>query len=546
MACDPYFADVSLLLHCDGSNGSTTFVDSSSVGNVMSASHVQIDTAAPAFGTGALQFVTSAGVLTTPISNGGPLDLGGTVDFTIEGWLKLTHATSGDQGQIMSDFAGSPAFWFMECVAEGGSSFRVEMQMNTTSGAWTAESPAFTATAGVWYPFAVVMSSGALSAFISGNQGVIEHTTGTREPSSGSWHIGESGNGSVRFLGELDEIRVTKGFARYTSNYTPAGPFPDGACATVPNVVGEALASAASDIVTAGFVVGTETPQVSLTVPDGDVISQNPAGGTYEAAGSAVNLVYSIGDSFSAPVLSGSVPNPVTQPLAGVLTWTESLDGATPAPGYDIYRDGVSIATVGAVLTYTDTVPTAGTYTYNVAAYDSTIPADISAKSNSLPLTYSGSVVGFPNCIFDEAIFGGYFGGLLNLVEFTYMPGRTPFEEGATNLIINRYKQEPTDVRQRGVDFTQFVVPGELLQTVAVTGISAQGVLQDATNPLVIPLVVTDLIIDPVTQLKFGYTVSGGQNGIEYTVQFTTTTNIQTETLEEIFSINVLVEDSFP
>lgn len=228
---------------------------------------------------------------------------------------------------------------------------------------------------------------------------------------------------------------------------------------------------------------------------------------------------------------------PATGPFTG---------GGVAAPGYDIYRDGVSIATVGQVLTYTDNVPSAGTYTYNVAAYDPSIPGDISAESNTVSLDYVQAVVGFPNTIFDEVIFGAYFGGQLNLVEFTYMPGRTPFEQGATNLIINRYLQEPTDVRQRGVDFTQFAVPGELLQTVAVSGINAQGVPQDQTNPLVTPLVVTNLVIDPVTQLKFGYTVSGGQDGIEYTIQFMTTTNIQEQTLEEIFSINFRVENMFP
>ena len=215
-------------------------------------------------------------------------------------------------------------------------------------------------------------------------------------------------------------------------------------------------------------------------------------------------------------------------------------------PGYDVYRNGVSIATVGNVLTYTDNVPAYGTYTYNVAAYDTGVPGDISPESNPVSLTYSASVVGFPNCIFDEQIYGAYFGGQLNLVEFTYMPGRTPFEEGATNLIINRYKQEPTDTRQRGVDFTQFAVPGEILTGVTVTGISAQGVPQAQTSPLVTPLVITNVVIDPVTQLKFAYSVSGGQTGIEYTVQFTTTTSIQTATLEEIFSINIMIEDMFP
>ncbi len=113
-------------------------------------------------------------------------------------------------------------------------------------------------------------------------------------------------------------------------------------------------------------------------------------------------------------------------------------------------------------------------------------------------------------------------------------------------MIINRYKQEPADVRQRGVDFTQFAVPGEILTGVTVTGISAQGVPQAQTSPLVTPLVITNVVIDPVTQLIFAYIVSGGQNGIEYTVQFTTTTSIQTATLEEIFSVNIMIEDAFP
>ena len=96
------------------------------------------------------------------------------------------------------------------------------------------------------------------------------------------------------------------------------------------------------------------------------------------------------------------------------------------------------------------------------------------------------------------------------------------------------------------MDYTFFVVPGEEIQTVEVTGISAQGVPQAATNPLVTPLVITDLIIDPATGIKFAYTASGGQDGIEYTVQFTTTTQIQTSTVEEVFSINILIEDMFP
>ena len=48
---DPYFANVSLLLHCDGSDASTTFTDSSSNGHTVTASNdAQIDTAQSKFG----------------------------------------------------------------------------------------------------------------------------------------------------------------------------------------------------------------------------------------------------------------------------------------------------------------------------------------------------------------------------------------------------------------------------------------------------------------------------------------------------------------
>ena len=290
------------------------------------------------------------------------------------------------------------------------------------------------------------------------------------------------------------------------------------ASATVPDVIGNDLATATAAITGARLIVGTVSYAYDLIIPVGDVITQAPTGGSSAALGSAVDLTLSLGPRL--------VPNIIGDTLT---TATAAITGVGLVVGIIGYIPNVAL--VGTVV---DQSPVGGT----PATAGDSVDFDISLGSPQ-----GGAV---PNTIYDEVIFGAYFGGQLNLVEFTYMPGRTPFEQGATNLIINRYKQEPTDNRQRGVDFTQFVVPGETLQTVAVTGISAQGVPQASTNPLVTPLVVSNVIIDPVTNLKFGYSVSGGQNGVEYTVQFTCTTNVQGVTLEEIFSINIMIEDSFP
>jgi len=64
---------------------------------------------------------------------------------------------------------------------------------------------------------------------------------------------------------------------------------------TVPGVVGMAQADAEAAITSANLTVGTITQEYSDTVPAGDVISQDPVGGTSVVINSAVDLVVSLG-----------------------------------------------------------------------------------------------------------------------------------------------------------------------------------------------------------------------------------------------------------
>jgi len=64
---------------------------------------------------------------------------------------------------------------------------------------------------------------------------------------------------------------------------------------SVPNVVGQAQATAEGNITGAGLVVGNVTTANHASVPAGDVISQNPVGSTSVAIGSSVDLVVSLG-----------------------------------------------------------------------------------------------------------------------------------------------------------------------------------------------------------------------------------------------------------
>ncbi|MBI3801634.1 MAG: VCBS repeat-containing protein, partial [Deltaproteobacteria bacterium] len=80
----------------------------------------------------------------------------------------------------------------------------------------------------------------------------------------------------------------------------------------VPNVVGQAQATAGSTIGTAGLVVGVTSAANSTTVPAGQVISQNPAAGTSVALGSAVNLVVSQGPPPPGVTLASITVSPTT------------------------------------------------------------------------------------------------------------------------------------------------------------------------------------------------------------------------------------------
>jgi hypothetical protein len=100
-------------------------------------------------------------------------------------------------------------------------------------------------------------------------------------------------------------------------------------------------------------------------------------GTTYSYTVSSVSAVGEGTQSSSVSVLSGvpfnaptnvdvTIPSPNSAPLNPVITWTASTAGSATGTltGYEIFRDTVSIGTVGLVLTYTDTVSSSGTYAY--------------------------------------------------------------------------------------------------------------------------------------------------------------------------------------
>lgn len=99
---------------------------------------------------------------------------------------------------------------------------------------------------------------------------------------------------------------------------------------TVPDVTGLSQSTATSNITAANLVVGTVASQQHPSIPAGTVISQNPVGSSSVLAGSAVDLVVSLGD------VTAPTPNPMTfaaapqatGPTRIIMTATSASDDA--------------------------------------------------------------------------------------------------------------------------------------------------------------------------------------------------------------------------
>lgn len=211
---DPYRSNVSLLLHGDGSNGSTTIVDSSPTPKTVTAvGNAQISTAQSKFGGASIAFDGSGDYLTVPASEAMTL---GSTNFTVECFLHLnvinTSMVIYDSGQLVGPVI------YVTSANEWGLFFNGSNRIVTSNPA---------ATANTWNHLAWTRSGSDSKLFLNGVQ-IGSTYTGTNNYSSTAPRIGARFDATLPLNGYIDEFRITKGVARYTSNFTPpTAPFPD-------------------------------------------------------------------------------------------------------------------------------------------------------------------------------------------------------------------------------------------------------------------------------------------------------------------------------
>jgi hypothetical protein len=220
---DPDFASVSLLLHMDGANGSTAFTDSSNNSLVFTAAeNAQISTAEKKFGTGSA-FFSSSGSDGIYASTYGSAFNFGSGDFTVEWWWYPLNLTSNAYQLIFSSWhGGQEAFWFGTgngrlCVSLNANVFNFDFGFGGTNDNSSIA-------LNQWQHCACVRFGNSVKLFVDGVNTDNGTFSGSVDSPSGNIDVGGfdySGGGFISSHGYVDDLRVTKGVARYTANFTP-------------------------------------------------------------------------------------------------------------------------------------------------------------------------------------------------------------------------------------------------------------------------------------------------------------------------------------
>ena len=214
---DPYASNVSLHLKMDGANGSTTFTDSSPNAIVVTVvGNAQISTTQSKYNGSAGYFDGTGDYLSIASSSYFNLP----ADFTVECWFNASNGANSQQ-VIAGKWTGTGNVAWTVVINPGLS----QILLGTANSGSFVATLTFTATSTIttnaWHHLAVVRSGSTVLVFLNGVQAGAGQTSTSNLTASDSnaLTIGQF-QGINYFTGYIDELKITKGVARYTSAFT--------------------------------------------------------------------------------------------------------------------------------------------------------------------------------------------------------------------------------------------------------------------------------------------------------------------------------------
>jgi hypothetical protein len=218
---DADFKQTVLLLHGDGTNGAqnNTFLDGSTNNFTITRNGNTTQGTFSPFSVGAGEwsnyFDGSGDRL--QIASNAAFEMG-TGDFTIEGWMYPVSFGSSPSNRFVlyGHWSGGGTARFVVCLTSTG------VLVDSTAGLALTFSGSTTITANAWYHVAVVRNGNSFKTYINGTEISSATSSSTYTPTGVPVNIGDYIDDYATGFGYISNLRVVKGTAVYTANFTPS------------------------------------------------------------------------------------------------------------------------------------------------------------------------------------------------------------------------------------------------------------------------------------------------------------------------------------
>jgi hypothetical protein len=185
-------------------------IDQTGMNDLRTFGNAKISTAEKKYNSGSISLTNGSGDYCLVPYN--PIYTFGTGDFTIEAWVYRTD--TGFQRAIVDNSAGQSNRILFYITSNN--------KLNMFDGSSTWLSSTNTVTANQWVHVAVARASGTTKLFINGTQEASSSDSRNYIQGAVGLHIGRQNEATVNdFMGYIDDLRITRGYARYTATFTP-------------------------------------------------------------------------------------------------------------------------------------------------------------------------------------------------------------------------------------------------------------------------------------------------------------------------------------
>jgi len=184
-------------------------LDNAMMNNLETVGNAQISTSVKKYGTGSMAFDGSGDYLD---STGGTVNALGSGDWTIEFWVYFNALT----GTNIIDYRSASVLSNTLAI-----NYSSGMQLYVNNSTTAIQGSALSTS--TWYHVAVCKFGSSTKMFVNGTQAGSTYTdTNNYVAGANRPRIGSGGDAVGNYLnGYVDDLRITKGYARYTANFTP-------------------------------------------------------------------------------------------------------------------------------------------------------------------------------------------------------------------------------------------------------------------------------------------------------------------------------------